>query len=118
LRDKQRNVVKRKSFRDGAREYVIALRAEAFDNLTAGKPTSPTHKKPNLARAPARPKPPRKLWSQREDRLLHEMAHKLPLENIAKVLNRTRSATRNRATLKKLSLRMAHTKRRARAKKR
>jgi hypothetical protein len=50
---------------------------------------------------------PRRLWSKDDMRVLKTMARKEPLAKIAKALKRTPGATRHRATIEGISLRIA-----------
>jgi hypothetical protein len=72
-----------------------------------------------MAKAGARAKkaPARRPWSKDDLRLLKSMARKEPLAKIAKALKRTEGATRRKATMSGVSLRMMP-KRQIRAKKR
>ena len=72
-----------------------------------------------MAKAAVRSKkaPVRRPWSKDDLKVLKGMARKEPLSKIAKSLKRTEGATRHKATLAGISLRMTPTKR-APAKKR
>lgn len=67
----------------------------------------------NVAKAVARGKkaPVRRPWSKDDLRLLKGMARKEPLAKIAKSLKRTEGATRHKATMIGVSLRMTPKKR-------
>jgi hypothetical protein len=71
-----------------------------------------------VAKALVRPKkaPARRPWSKDDLRQLKGMARKEPLARIAKFLKRTEGATRHKATVEGISLRMTP-KKRASAKK-
>ena len=72
-----------------------------------------------MARAAVRAKkaPARRPWSKEDIRLLKSAARKEPAAKIAKALNRTEGATRQKAKSERISLSMAR-KKRAAAKKR
>lgn len=55
--------------------------------------------------------PVRRVWSKDDIRVLKGMARKEPLSKIAKSLKRTEGATRHKATLMGISLRMTPKKR-------
>jgi len=57
--------------------------------------------------------PVRRVWSKDDIRVLKGMARKEPLSKIAKSLKRTEGATRHKATLMGISLRMTPKKRAA-----
>ncbi len=68
-----------------------------------------------MAKAVARSKkaPLRRPWSKDDVRLLKGMARKEPVAKIAKALKRTEGATRHKATMSGISLRMIPKKRTA-----
>lgn len=61
-----------------------------------------------MAKAPVRARkvPAKRPWSKEDFRLLKSMARKEPLPKIAKALKRTAGATRHKATMIGVSLRM------------